>query len=922
MDIKHLFIGFFAAAALLAGCQPQEEDFGVARIEVSSDALTFGPTSSSQTVSVTASREWTVTGLPDWIAVDPAGGEPSKSAQTATVTVISNTGYNREAVIAFSIGISKQYVKVFQTGDKGEKDPGKGTLESPYSVDGVIAFINDLDNPSLGSNDKVYVKGIISTVTEEYTTQYGNGTFSISDDGSATGTQFVIYRAKYLGNKNFSSKDTQIKVGDEVIIHGNVMLYGSGDPVYETSQGNAYLYSLNGVTAGAGAETAEPKGAGSKEDPFNVSAAIKAVENLSWTSNNDYEKAGPYYVKGRISRIAQKDGADLTFTQSGTFSNATFYICDEGFEDAEFYAYRVAYVGNKTFVAGKPDIKVGDEVVIYGELMNYHGDTPETVQGTAYLYSLNGQTDEEVPVETADPKGTGAQDDPFNVAAAIKAVENLSWTSTSSYEKVGPYYVKGKISRIAKDSKTGEDLTYTQSGTYSNASFYICDEGFEEAEFYGYRVAYLGKKTYTTDKPDIKVGDEVVIYGELMNYKGNTPETVQNTAHLYSLNGKTDEGGDEPPAGETDHGATTVANFLAAAESTTDWYELTGVISNLKDGDQYGNFDLTDDSGSVYVYGVLSTKGGEKKKFQELVSQYGIKNGGTITIKANRGSHNGTVQASNSYFISYKAGEGGDEPPAGETDHGATTVANFLAAAESTSDWYELTGVISNLKDNDQYGNFDLTDDSGSVYVYGVLSTKGGDKKKFQELVSQYGIKNGGTITIKANRGSHNDKPQAQNAYFVSYKAGEGGDEPGGGGDTPAADFTSNLTWTLGTNAYDSEVIANGTSGIAALKLGTSSKAGEATVKLPAGTKKVTFYGVSWKGKVANVAFKVGDEMVYKQELAANDGASNNSPFTLTVTDADKYTYTLKEAAAAETTMTITTDGTNTRVILFAIKAE
>ena len=819
MDIRHLFIGFIAAAAILAGCQPKEEDFGVARIEVSTSSLEFGPSSSSQTLMVTASREWTVTGLPDWIAVDPAGGQPSKDAQTVTLTVIPNTGYNRTADIAFTIGISKEYVTVFQAGERGEVDLGKGTVESPFSVDGVIAYINGLDNPSAESPQQVYVKGKVSSIVEEYTTQYGNGTFYISDDGSTSATQFYAYRVKYLGNKGFSSKDEQVKVGDDVIVFGNVILFGSSNPVYETAQNTAYLYSLNGKTEGTGTVTADPKGTGSKEDPFNVAAAIKAVEGLSWTSNNDYEKTGPYYVKGMISRIGKdsKTGEDLTFTQSATYSNATFYICDDGFEDAEFYAYRVAYVGNKTFVAGKSDIKVGDEVVIYGELMNYKGNTPETVQGTSYLYSLNGVTDESTPPVTADPKGTGSKEDPFNVAAAIKAVEGLSWTSNSSYEKTGPYYVKGRISKIAKDSKTGDDLTYTQSGTYSNASFYICDDGFENAEFYGYRVAYVGNKTYTSDKPDIKVGDEVVIYGELMNYKGNTPETVQNTAYLYSLNGTSDEGGDEPA--ETDHGATTVADFLAAAESNTDWYELTGVISNLKDGDKFGNFDLTDDSGSVYVYGVLSTKGGEKKQFQELVSQYGIANGGTITIKANRGS---------------------------------------------------------------------FTDNSG------------------------------------------NKKDEAVNAYFISYKAAEGGDEPGGdepggdepGGDTPAVDFTSNLEWTLGTNAYSNEATVNGVENVSVLKLGTSTKPGEATVKLPAGTTKVTFYGVSWKGKVASVAFKVGSDMVYKQELAANDGASNNSPFTLSVTDSDKYTYTLSAAAADETTVTITTDGSNTRVILFAVKAE
>ena len=92
MNIKHIVLGFFAAAAVLVGCEPKEEDFGVAKIEVSTGQLTFGPASGSQTLQVTASRDWTVTGLPEWIAVDPAGGAPSKSAQTVTVTVIANDG--------------------------------------------------------------------------------------------------------------------------------------------------------------------------------------------------------------------------------------------------------------------------------------------------------------------------------------------------------------------------------------------------------------------------------------------------------------------------------------------------------------------------------------------------------------------------------------------------------------------------------------------------------------------------------------------------------------------------------------------------------------------------------------------------------------------------------------------------------------
>ena len=762
MDIKRIVFGLFAAAAVLVGCEPKEVDYGVAKIEVSTSTLSFEASSSSQTLQVTATRDWTVSGAPDWVAVDPASGGPSLDPQSVTVTVISNDGFDREVDLTFTIGLMKEYVKVSQKGQKGQIDNGKGTLESPFSVEGVIAYINSLDNPSSDSPEKVYVKGKISSIGEEYSTQYGNGTFDISDDGSTGGTQFKVYRAKYLGNKNYTSKDTQIKVGDDVIVYGNVVLYGSGAPVYETSQGNAYLYSLNGVTGGTPSTPGDPKGTGTKEDPFNVAAALKAVSGLSWTSNDNYEKLGPFYVKGKISSVKEPYGAQ--------YGNGTFYISDDGEESNEFYVFRALYLGNQKFKEGDTQIKAGDEVIIYGELMNYHGNTPETVQNSAYLYSLNGQTG------------------------------------------------------------------------------------------------------------------------------GDTPE---------------------PPAEETDHGATSVASFLAAPESTSDWYELTGVISGLKDGDQYGNFDLTDDSGSVYVYGVLSTKGGEKKKFQELVEKYGIANGGTITIKANRGSYNDKDEAVNAYFVSYKAG--GDVPPSGdEVDHGATTVASFLAASESTSDWYELTGVISGLKDGDQYGNFDLTDDSGSVYVYGVLSTKGGEKKKFQELVEKYGIANGGTITIKANRGSYNDKDEAVNAYFVSYKPGEGGDEPGGGEATGV--FSSNVTWTAdgSTSSYDQTANVNGTNDVAVLKLGTGSKYGSSTLTLPAGSTSMSFYAVAWNNAAADLVFKVDGKEVKKVSPAPNSGLKGNPTYTISVSDSDFYTINFESAT---TTVTVETSG-GYRAALFGINAK
>lgn len=134
-------------------------------------------------------------------------------------------------------------------------------------------------------------------------------------------------------------------------------------------------------------------------------------------------------------------------------------------------------------------------------------------------------------------------------------------------------------------------------------------------------------------------------------------------------------------------------------------------------------------------------------------------------------------------------------------------------------------------------------------------------------------------------------------------------------------DFSSSVEWTLGTNAYSEKATINDVKDVPVLKLGTAKNAGSATLKIPAGTTKVSFYGVAWKGKTATIKASVGGTQVATQALAANEGAANTSPYTLTVEDTDKYTITLPAKLETETEVTVTTT-TNARAILFAIKAE
>ena len=488
----------------------------------------------------------------------------------------------------------------------------------------------------------------------------------------------------------------------------------------------------------------DPVGDGTKDNPYNVAGVIAYLNTLE----ADVESPNDIYVKGVITSVKE--------AFSTQYGNAQFVMSDTDEGTNQFTFYRGLYLGNVKY-KNESDVNVneGDVVVICGKIVNYRGSTPETVQNKAYVVSINGKT-VEVPQSTSgEAKGAGTQADPYNVAGVLNFLNGLGADVTSSNE----VYIKGKV----------KDITEQFGTQYGNATFTMVDEGFD-AIFTAYRILYLGNKKYT-EGDLLKAGDEVIVCGKVVNFRGNTPETAQNTGYLYSLNGKTAGGGG---GGSSEVKAVSIADFNAAEVSNDVWYQLTGTVKNLKDGDQYGNFDLEDATGSVYVYGLLAEKGGEKKKFQDLVAAKGIQEGSKITIIGNRGEYNDKIEVLNAYFVSIEGGGSAD------TGVKTVTIADFNAAAVSNDVWYKLTGTVKNLKDGDQYGNFDLEDATGSVYVYGLLSEKGGEKKKFQELAADKGIKEGSKITIIGNRGEYNGKIEVLNAYFVSIEGG--GDNGGGGG--------------------------------------------------------------------------------------------------------------------------------------------
>ena len=262
-----------------------------------------------------------------------------------------------------------------------------------------------------------------------------------------------------------------------------------------------------------------------------------------------------------------------------------------------------------------------------------------------------------------EPSGEtiGSLDNPKTCAEALALINALA----DGAESDGNAYVKGKVVKVTTNQTNFEK--------YGNLNYWISDDGSETNQIQVYSGDGLNGEKFKSIT-DIGPGDEVVVFGKLYKYVKDgkmTPE-INKGNYLVKYTKGSGGGGGETPS--TDAKKVTVAEFNAAEVNENVWYQLTGTVENLKDGDQYGNFDLKDETGSVYVYGLLSEKGGEKKKFQDLAAAKGIKNGSKITIIGTRGVHNDKIEVMNAYFVSIEGGGGSGEQGGSGSGNGPGTV--------------------------------------------------------------------------------------------------------------------------------------------------------------------------------------------------------------------------------------------------------
>lgn len=778
-----------AAASVLVSCEEKEENLGAPEITLDPATLEFGETGgadNAQTLTVTSTRDWTIEQDEkyDWVTVSPSEGQASSEPQTVTVTVTDNTQSDRTATIRFTATNGTVYkdLTVRQTGPEAAVYTTLAEVREMAPADP-----NTSESVTLG--DDVRVKVTVVSNHDVLQNLISGANVYVQDETAGIMIRFSG-SAKEL---NTFGKQLEIDLSGQKIGYYQTAMQINNVPLE-----NAVLLNDGEVI------DVEPKSI--------------SVQDLI---DNTYESQ---YVAVQNVQVAEKD-LGKNFVEGDSYTSITF-------EDAE-----------------------GNDFVVFS---------------TNYSDALK---------DTKVPEGSGvlegiASINKSNPQIILTQLSDIDGLTGARFEGTEPDPVSGSIADVINAE---EDTPATTEGVVAG----IYKSGMVITDGTDNLLVYNGQSNFVA--PDVKIGDKVSVSGTRASY-GELPQLKASYDDIKVISSGNAVEYPEPIV-------VTGANISSFDKSVCSYFQYTGTLSV---------------SGNYYNVAIdgTSVQGSLSYPLDELnLSEY---EGVEATYE---GYYCGGNNDKYLNMLVVKVSSSGETPEPEPGEPVKATVAEFLAAPVSSTQYYILTGTMSNIV-NTTFGNFTLTDETGSVYVYGLTKEQlESNDKSFSSL----GLKEGDIVTICGTRDEYNGNAQVGGpAYYISHEAGE---EP-----DPDSPFTSNVTWTLGNKAYTQKANINGGGPYDVLKLGTTDVIGDATITIPAGTKSVEFYAVAWKGTTATLSFEIAGTQFGTQEVKGNDGASGNPTYTITVTDDDHYVVNSPMAAPTEMEVKVTTAGKG-RVILWGIKA-
>ena len=428
------------------------------------------------------------------------GTKGTWSGDAASVTFTASSNQVRVTQIDVTIG---------QDGENPDPDPEPTvtegqTAETAINVTRALAIIDALADGAKTS-ESYYVKGQVKAVAE-ISVKYGNATFTIADAGSEA--VLTAFRVMGLENKKFMNVDA-LQDGDEVVVYGMLQKYVSGETkTAQIAQSGGYVYSINGKTKD---DTPNPEDAITKgltaEAPMTADEAIAYIN--AFTDGFTTEKQ--YYVKGKVTALGE---------YNEQYKNITFNMGD-------LIAFRMKGLENKE-IKSADFLKADDEVVVLAKLQKYmDNNVAKPELSTGYIYSLNGKTKDDTPVEPVTFVGDGTETNPYTVGDLGKMTEEIF--------PADDVWVKGfiagffsSITKLAEGDKIGDSniaIAETADGTT-----YVPVNLPYQTEF--------RTKLNVKDTP-ANIGKEVKLLGKIIKYFG-----VAGVKELKSaiINGETISG--------------------------------------------------------------------------------------------------------------------------------------------------------------------------------------------------------------------------------------------------------------------------------------------------------------------------------------------------------------------------------------------
>lgn len=577
MKLKNLFLGSFALTAMLfaQSCDDKNDGpTGAPSIELSTQTLDFEKDGGSQTIKLTATRDWNVTDVPDWIAVDPKSGNPAENKEV-TVTVLENTGMDRSQDIKFTIGFDGKTLTVNQkgTGSASEVVVYHNDFDKELAVKGESGWKTYLDSFDGWKNE---AGSGISTVEYAFSgmsarTNSTGASDSKYSDYSGSGKNYLWFaKDNYFHVKNitlpegktnytisFGSERNLYQAADNTFVPEEFLVYVSNDGSKWVKLEYAFPNGLKNRRWDLASSTfTVPSGTKSLHiyikatlasaylmDDLDLSVAASAGTAIDFSKGIDLGTGGstgggetPEPAGNTIAAVcaaAAGSAADLKDVLVTGVTTQSYVITDE--------------TGSVlVFVKADPKVKVGDKVNVAGTTGEHNGLIQITAPTTTMVSSNNTVT-YPAPLEFTEA----------NLADTPKKVTYVSFTG--NVKKNNQYY------NIYIGSVTDKDLSLSYY-TGNMDEFVDCDikvKGWYVGGGTHYQIVATEVEKVETTGPKFSVSTTALTAkagdtSASFDVKGNVKWTVSSDNAAYTVS---------PASGD---GAGTVTVKFAANETEKD----------------------------------------------------------------------------------------------------------------------------------------------------------------------------------------------------------------------------------------------------------------------------------------------------------------------------------------------------------------